>query len=416
MLPFSPSRRAAALVPALAAVLALSACSPTPGAASEDALNVVTSTTQLADFAQQIGGDGISLTSLLAPGASAHHFDPSPKELVALSQADVLILNGAELEGFVDSAIEASGFSGTLITAADGLDLEEAKEITAEGEEEAKTGKPTSEHDREHGHDADHAGHDHAEADHDHAEDGHDHAGKTAAEHAEHAAEKAEDHADHADHDHGAADEHAADEHVGGDHADHDHGDVNPHLWTSPRYAAGMAEEVARGLAQADPEHAAEYRERAAAYGAQLAELDAWVAEQFQRVPAEDRVLVSGHDSLRYYLHDYGIAYAGAIMPSFEDNAEPSAAELDALAERIRERGVRAIFVESSMSPKLARTIAREAGVTVVDGEALYADSLGAAGSGAETYVDATVHNTRVILEAWGEPVGPLPSGLGGTA
>ncbi|KIP51491.1 metal ABC transporter substrate-binding protein, partial [Leucobacter komagatae] len=102
-------------------------------------------------------------------------------------------------------------------------------------------------------------------------------------------------------------------------------------------------------------------------------------------------------------------------MPSFEDNAEPSAADLDALTARIKERGVRA-FVESSMSPKLARTIAREAGVTVVDSESLYADSLGVEGSGAETYVDATIHNTRVILEAWGEPVGPLPAELGAAA
>lgn len=398
-MPYSTSsRRAAALIPALAAVLALSACSPAaetaPGSGTGE-LNVVTSTTQLADFAQQIGGDDISLTSLLAAGASAHHFDPSPRELVALSQADVLIVNGAELEGFIDSAIEASGFTGTLVTAADGIDLAEAKEITAEGEDEAATGTPGA---HAHGTDAE-SGHEHgAET---HAEDsheGHDHASEPHANEAD----------DHAGHDHG--------DHAGHDHDHGDHGDVNPHLWTSPRYASLMAAEVARGLAAADPEHADDYRERAAAYEAQLAELDSWVAEQFERVPAEQRVLVSGHDSLRYYLHDYGISYAGAIMPSFEDNAEPSAAELDELTARIKERGVRAIFVESSMSPKLARTIAREAGVTVVDGEALYADSLGPADGAAATYVGATVHNTRVILEAWGADVSELPATLGATS
>ncbi|KAM9862212.1 metal ABC transporter substrate-binding protein [Leucobacter sp. BZR 635] len=415
-MPYSTSsRRAAALIPALAALLALSACSPAaetaPGSGAGE-LNVVTSTTQLADFAQQIGGDDISLTSLLAAGASAHHFDPSPRELVALSQADVLIVNGAELEGFIDSAIEASGFTGTLVTAADGIDLAEAKEITAEGEDEAATGTPgTDAHGTDaHGTDAE-SGHEHgAET---HAEDsheGHDHASEPHADEADDHA--GHDHGDHAGHDH---DHDHGDHGDQGDHADHDHdhGDVNPHLWTSPRYASLMAAEVARGLAAADPEHADDYRERAAAYEAQLAELDSWVAEQFERVPAEQRVLVSGHDSLRYYLHDYGISYAGAIMPSFEDNAEPSAAELDELTARIKERGVRAIFVESSMSPKLARTIAREAGVTVVDGEALYADSLGPADGAAATYVGATVHNTRVILEAWGADVSELPATLG---
>lgn len=380
------TRRSALAIPALAAVLALSACSPAAEAPSAGTLNVVTTTTQLADFAHQIGGDDISLTSLLAAGASAHHFDPSPKELVALSQADVLIVNGAELEGFIDSAIEASGFAGELVTAADGIDLAEAKEITAEGEHEVEAGGGEA---AEHEHEHDHADHDHAE----HGSEGHDHAADEAAGH-EHAEDVSAGHDDHAEH-------------------DHDHGDVNPHLWTSPRYASAMAGEVARGLAKADPEHAADYQERSSAYETELAELDAWVGAQFERVPAADRVLVSGHDSLRYYLHDYGIAYAGAIMPSFEDNAEPSAAELDALTAKITERGVRAIFVESSMSPKLAQTIAREAGITVVDSEALYADSLGPAGSGAETYVAATVHNTQVILEAWGHTPDAVPQGLG---
>lgn len=380
MSPLFTTRRFAMAIPALAAALALSACSPAAEAPSDGRLNVVTTTTQLADFAHQIGGDDISLTSLLAAGASAHHFDPSPKELVALSQADVLVVNGAELEGFIDSAIEASGFAGELVTAADGIDLAEAKEITTEGEHEAETGGAPAAGDHDHA-EHDHAEHDHAE--HDHAE--HDHAEDASAGH----------------------EAHAEDDH------DHDHGDVNPHIWTSPRYASAMAAEVARGLAKADPAHAADYKERASAYEAELAELDAWVAEQFERVPVADRVLVSGHDSLRYYLHDYGIAYAGAIMPSFEDNAEPSAAELDALTAKIKERGVRAIFVESSMSPKLAQTIAREAGITVVDSEALYADSLGPAGSGAETYVAATLHNTQVILEAWGHTADAVPQGLG---
>lgn len=391
MLPSFSARRAAVLVPALAAVLALSACGPAAGSPSGDDLNVVTTTTQLADFAHQLGGDDIALTSLLAAGASAHHFDPSPKELVALSQADVLIVNGAELEGFIDSAIEASGFAGTLITAADGIDLEQAKEITAEGEHEAEATAAVP-----------HAEHDHADHDHEHEQADAD---------AEPADTEPADAAKPADAE--PADAEPADAHA--DH-DHDHGDVNPHLWTSPRYASGMVAEIADGLAKADPKHASDYEQRARAYEAKLAKLDSWIAEQFNRVPAEGRVLVSGHDSLRYYLHDYGIAYAGAIMPSFEDNAEPSAAELDQLTQRIKERGVRAIFVESSMSPKLARTIAREAGITVVDGESLYTDSLGPAGSGAETYIDATVHNTRVILEAWGERVGDVPVELGASA
>lgn len=346
---------------ALAAVLTLASCSADAEAKSSDGtLKVVATTTQLTDFAQQVGGDDITLTGMLKPGASAHHFDPSPADLLALGEADVLIVNGAGLETFIDSAVDASGFHGTIITAADGIDLAEAKTITLEGAD---------------GSTDDHADHDHAAEDHDHA-----------------------------------ADEHG-DEEDGHEEDGHDHGDLNPHIWTSPVFAEGMVDEIAGGLAQADPAHAADYTSRAADYTAKLAALNTWAKAEFDRVPAADRVLVSGHDSLRYYLHDYGIQFAGSILPSFEDNAEPSAAQLDALVKSIKDRGVKAIFVESSMSPKLAETVARESGAKVVDAESLYADSLAADGEGA-SYIGATVHNTRLILDAWGVTPDPVPATL----
>lgn len=361
-----------------AAALALTGCSSgangAGGGGDDGRLRVVATTTQLTDFAAEVGGDDIELTGLLPVGGSAHHFDPTPADLLALGEADVLIVNGAGLETFIDGAVEASGFDGAIIDASQGIDLDLAREITAEG------GGAGEDHD-----------HDHADAGEDHAHEG-------------------EEAGAEADHDH--ADDHA---HEGEDHAeedDHDHGDLNPHLWTSVRFAQGMVSMIAGDLAGIDPAHADGYTERADAYVAKLAALDEWIAAQYEKVPAEQRVLVSGHDSLRYYLHDYDIEFAGSILPSFEDNAEPSAAEIEALVAAIREHGVKAIFVESSMSPKLAQTVGAEAGVTVVDAEALYADSLGPAGSGAETYLGATERNTATILEAWGYTLDPLPSAL----
>lgn len=372
-----PFRATAAL--GIAALLLLTSCSvDVPGteadaggpntSAPNGKLAVVTTTTQLADFAAHVGGEDIEVASLVAPGASSHQFDPSPADLLRMNRADVLIINGAGLDEFIDSAIDASGFSGALIDASDGIDLAEARAITAEGLDEQAS--------------AEHGAAEHSAAEHD--DEGHD-----GGDH--------HDHDEHGDHDH--------------DH-DHDHGDLNPHLWTSPRFAQGMVSQIAAGLVKADPEHGAEYRDRAAAYDERLQLLDSWIAAQFKRVPAEDRVLVTGHDSLRYYLHDYGIAYAGSLLPSFEDNAEPSAAGIDALVAEIKRSGVKAIFVESSLSPKLAQTVAKESGVKVVDAESLFVDSLGPKGSGAESYIDATLHNTRVILDAWGAHVDPVPSEL----
>jgi len=373
-----PARRGAlvAVSFAAAAALALTGCTSGPAGTSVEnetgTLRVVTTTTQLTDFAGQIGGDDITLTGLLTAGASAHHFDPSPADLLELGRADVLIVNGVDLETFIDSAVESSGFDGTIIVAGEGVDLHEAEEITAEG----------------------------LGGDHDHAAEATD---------GDDGSPAADDH----DHDGDGEPDHAAEEHptepAEESHEGHDHGDINPHLWTSPQYAADMVNQIAEGLAAADPERAELFTERAAAYTERLDALDEWIAAQFDRVPVADRVLVSGHDSLRYYLHDYDIAFAGSILPSFEDNAEPSAAQIDELVASIKEHGVKAVFVESSMSPKLAQTIAQEAGVTVVDEESLFADSLGAPGSGAETYIDATIHNTRVILEAWGVTPDDVP-------
>jgi len=350
----------AAASTAAAAALALTGCSaPAPGGSSgtpggSGKLAVVATTTQVGDFAAEVGGDDIQLTTLLAPGASAHHFDPSPEQLLALGRAAVLVQSGAGLEGFVDGAVSASGFDGALVTAADGVDLAAAEAITAEG-----GGYVDEEDHDEHADDADH--------EHTEGEDGHD----------------------------------------------HDHGALNPHLWTSTAFAQGMVTEIADGLAKADPSHADAYRQRAQAYNAKLGSLNTWIAAQYARVPEQDRLFVSGHDAMRYYLHDYDIQFVGSLLPSFEDNAEPSAAQIDALIAAIKERGVKAIFTESSISPKLAQTVATETGATWVSGEeALYVDALGPKGSGADTYLGATEHNTRTILTAWGYPVDPLPADL----
>lgn len=363
-----------------AAALALTSCSASDDASQPERgehLKVVVTTTQLADFAAEVGGNDIELTGMLAPGSSAHHFDPTPADLLSLGQADVLIVNGAGLDEFIDSAIDASGFSGTLVDASAGLDLETARAITAETLEGQN-------HEGEHEHIDTH---------------GHSHGGAEGAAEPQTADSEGSESSETSEEDH--------------DH-DHEHGDLNPHLWTSPRFAQGMVQQIADELAKIDPEHGDGYYERAGAYNAKLVTLDEWIAAQFARVPADDRVLVTGHDSLRYYLHDYGIAYAGSLLPSFEDNAEPSAAEIDSLVAAIKNSGVKAIFVESSLSPKLARTVAQEAGVAVIDADSLYVDSLGPNGSGAETYISATLHNTSVILEAWGASIDPVPSALEG--
>ena len=130
-------------------------------------------------------------------------------------------------------------------------------------------------------------------------------------------------------------------------------------------------------------------------------------------MPVEQRLLVTNHDAFTYFVDAYDVTFIGSIIPSFDDNAEPSAAEIDDLVEKIGETGVRAVFSEASISPKAAETIAAEAGVTVYSGDdALYGDSLGQPGSEGETYLGSQVHNAttdpRVVgRRAFRAPRGP---------
>jgi zinc/manganese transport system substrate-binding protein len=93
------------------------------GGGSADRLTVVATTTQLADFARNVGGDRVEVTSLLKPNVDAHDFEPSPADIDALARADVLLINGVGLEEWIDGAVEASGFRGQRVDTSTGIKL-----------------------------------------------------------------------------------------------------------------------------------------------------------------------------------------------------------------------------------------------------------------------------------------------------
>ncbi|TYL53604.1 metal ABC transporter substrate-binding protein [Agromyces mariniharenae] len=360
---------ATAVGAALAAgVLALASCaSPVAsGTAGERGPSIVATTTQVGDFTRELVGDTADVTQLLAPAQSAHGFDPSAAQLLALADADALVVNGAGLESWLDDAVSASGFDGVLIDASTGIEL-----------------YGTDDHD------------DDADAD-----------DADAAADAGHATSD-----DDAGTDADAHDDHAASD----DHDGHDHGDGNPHIWTDPELAEHMVHNIAHGLETVPGIDAGAVTANEDAYLAQLEALDAWIEENVDTVPEAQRLLVTNHDAFTYFIDAYDLTFVGSVIPSFDDNAEPSAAEIDDLVAKIRATGVQAVFSEASISPKAAATIASEAGVTVYSGDdALYGDSLGVEGSPGETYLGSQVHNATLILESWGVTPSPLPAVLQG--
>ncbi|MBE3288567.1 MULTISPECIES: metal ABC transporter substrate-binding protein [Enterobacter] len=84
-------------------------------------LNVVTSFSILGDITQEVGGDRVNVTTLVGPDGDPHTFEPSPKDSAALSKADVVVVNGLGLEGWLDRLVKASGFKGQLVVASTGV-------------------------------------------------------------------------------------------------------------------------------------------------------------------------------------------------------------------------------------------------------------------------------------------------------
>jgi ABC-type Zn uptake system ZnuABC Zn-binding protein ZnuA len=161
------------------------------------------------------------------------------------------------------------------------------------------------------------------------------------------------------------------------------------HWWQDPVRAIRAATAIGRTIPGAD----------AAAYVRRLDALDRGVRRCLQAIPAQRRHLVTSHDSLGYFARRYGIDVVGTVIPARSTAAQPSAGAVARLVDTIRSTGVRAIFAESSVNPKVERAIASEAGARV--GPELWADALGPAGSSGATYIGSIEANTRALAEGF---------------
>ena len=174
----------------------------------------------------------------------------------------------------------------------------------------------------------------------------------------------------------------------------------DPHAWFSPRNAAVYVNNIVRAVIQLDPAGKAEYVARAKLFLQQLRVLDAWTREQFNAIRPEQRILVTSHDAFNYFCREYGFKSRAPVgwSTGSEVGAGMTPKRRRLVTESIRSSGVKAVFVESSVNPKLIRGLARDAGVTI--GGTLYSDSMGEAGSAGETYIGMMRENVLTIVRA----------------
>ncbi len=363
-----------AVLLALAAVPVLFA-SPAGEHPAGDRVLVVATTNIVGDIVGRVGGDLISLSVLMPPGADPHTFQPTPRDAHLLADAAVLFTNGAGLE---------AEFLGDLISSAEPrmvVDLTAHLPLMRLGEA----------HDDHDEHDEDE--HDHDEDEHDHDEDEHDDHDED--EHDEHDEDEHDHDEDEHDHDEDEHDEHE-DEHEG--HAHH-HGEFDPHVWMDPTLVARWADEIAEVLAGIDPAHEADYAARADELAAELDTLDAWIKDQVAVVPRHHRVIVTDHDVMGYFAQRYGFELLDSVVPGFSTVAEPSARHLAELRELLAERAIPAIFVGTTVNPQVAESIASDLGIAVVP---IYTGSLSEAGGPADTYDRFMRTNVERIVAALG--------------
>lgn len=175
-------------------------------------------------------------------------------------------------------------------------------------------------------------------------------------------------------------------------------GETDPHAWNTLVNGKLYVASIAEGLADADPKNAAAYQANAEAYSKRLSALHSHALDAFGKLPADRRTVVTAHDAFGYLADGYGLTFLAPV--GIDTEAEPSAKDLAALIDHIKEAGAGALFVENITSPALVQQIERETGIKI-SGQ-LYSDALSERGGPATSYEKMFEHNLNVLIQALG--------------
>ena len=285
-------------------------------------LDVVATSTQIGDFARNVGGEAADVHQVLQPNTDPHDYEPRPDDVKAAAGAKLVFESGDKLDVWMKKVVSESGGDPRVV------DLGARVPDTLPGEE---SGPEASRYD--------------------------------------------------------------------------------PHWWHDPKNAEVAVKEIRDAMVKADPKHEKTYRANAKTYLAKLEKLDNNIQDCMDKVPKDERKLVTDHDAFNYFAKRYGIDVVGAVIPSQSTQGQPSAKETSALISLIKREHVKAVFPESSINPKLARTIAGQTGAS--SSYTLYGDTLGEKGSGGATYLKMEAANANAMVEGFtgGKKTCSIPAG-----
>ena len=184
---------------------------------------------------------------------------------------------------------------------------------------------------------------------------------------------------------------------VGDGQADHQPSIGDPHVWFDPNNVMVWTQNIIRVLSEKDPAHADLYKQNGEKYINQLKDLDGWIRQQVSLISETNRKLVTDHLVFTYFAQRYGFIQEGAVIPGYSSMAEPSAQEIAALEDTIKNYQIKAIFVAKTVNPSLAERVAEDTGIKLVR---FYAGSLSEPGSEADTYLKYMHYNVSAIVQA----------------
>ncbi len=275
-------------------------------------LNVVTSVAPITNIVQNIGGDKINLIGLVPEGVNSHTFQLVPSDAIKINDADLVIIDGLNLETDVEKVAQ------NAISKNPSIQL-------------LKLGDNTI----------------------------------------------------------------TKDQWMFDFSFPKEKGNPNPHLWLNVEYAMKFANLTRDRLIEMDSSNSQYYIQNSNKYNNLLKQLDEGIKKSIETIPAENRKLLTYHDSWAYFAPRYGMAVIGVIQAS--DFSDPSPKYIADLIDQVRIENVPAIFASEVFPTNIVDQIAKEGNITIV--ETLSDDDLpGNPGDYNHSYVGMMIENMKNMI------------------
>ena len=315
------------------------------------------------DLVRRVGGDAVDAKLLLDPGRSAHSYNPTPKQVKAVSGAKVAFLVGLELDDWAAKVFEATGGKTKIVRLGTTVEAKPFNALIVGGGEgeghEDEDGKDHRERDQ---------GDEHAK--------GHD----------DHGDERAKKHGD----DDGKHAKEHDDEH--GDHplAHHHPKGLDPHVWLSVKNAVALVAAIRSELVAAVPEKKAVFEANAAKLTKELDGLHRETQSAIAKLP--NKSIVTFHGSFGYFASEYGLTIVAVIEPF--PGKQPSAKYLHEVVTTVKSKKVKALFTEPQLARRPAEVVAKEANLKLST-----LDPVGGL-EGRDSYAALMRFNTKALQES----------------